>query len=139
MMRRNRKSKPLRERLLARIDKTPGFGPHGECWRWNGAHTKGRPVIGVTVNGKKKKLFVARVIYEETIGPIPRGKELDHTCRFKACANPYHLEPVTHMVNCQRWWQKTHCVKGHPRTPNNLQGRGCRTCNNERRRKVRAA
>src|SRR6185369_7202827 len=83
MMRRNRKSKPLRERLLARIDKTPGFGPHGECWRWNGAHTKGRPVIGVTVNGKKKKLFVARVIYEETIGPIPRGKELDHTCRFK--------------------------------------------------------
>lgn len=35
-------------------------------------------------------------------GPIPEGLEPDHLCRVKRCANPDHLELVTHQVNIQR-------------------------------------
>lgn len=47
-----------------------------------------------------------RWAYEEIIGPIPEGLEIDHLCRTPACVNPAHLEPVTRSVNMlrgQRW------------------------------------
>lgn len=33
---------------------------------------------------------------------VPYGKELDHVCRVRACVNPAHLEPVTHIENVRR-------------------------------------
>jgi hypothetical protein len=43
-----------------------------------------------------------RVTYKHFIAPIPEGLELDHRCRVRACANPWHTEPVTHAENMAR-------------------------------------
>lgn len=43
-----------------------------------------------------------RVTYSILCGPIPDGKILDHRCRVRRCANPFHAEPVTHSVNTRR-------------------------------------
>jgi hypothetical protein len=81
-----------------------------------------------------------RLVYEELVGPIPEGMELDHLCRNTSCVNPAHLEPVPHRVNVLRGVGptaenavKTECVNGHPLTGRNLcirkeGGRKCRTC-----------
>lgn len=41
-------------------------------------------------------------LYEQLIGPVPKGLELDHKCRNKLCCNPDHLELVTHRENTAR-------------------------------------
>jgi len=43
-----------------------------------------------------------RFAYEELVGPIPEGLDLDHLCRNKTCVNPAHLEPVTRAENVRR-------------------------------------
>ena len=78
------------------------------------------------------------------VGPIPDGCELDHLCRNRACCNPDHLEPVTHLENVRRGLKGlsvTHCPVGHPYydentyvnstgrlTPNKL----CKACRKQR-------
>lgn len=49
-----------------------------------------------------RRVMVHRVSYETFIGPIPKGLEIDHLCRVKVCANPEHLEAVTHQENVRR-------------------------------------
>jgi hypothetical protein len=42
-------------------------------------------------------------MYEQLVGPVPEGFELDHKCRNRNCVNVYeHLEVVTHQVNILR-------------------------------------
>jgi len=83
-------------------------------------------------------------------GPVPRGHVLDHPCGNKPCVNLDHLEPVTQSVNLQRASAlKTHCKRGHPRTPENTYirrdsppgttWRQCRACTREDQRVRRAA
>jgi hypothetical protein len=45
---------------------------------------------------------VHKLVYEHLRGPVPERLELDHLCRNRRCANPEHLEPVTHRVNTLR-------------------------------------
>jgi hypothetical protein len=40
-----------------------------------------------------------RIVYEDFVGPIPDGFEIDHICRVKACANFRHLRLVTRKQN----------------------------------------
>jgi hypothetical protein len=42
------------------------------------------------------------VAYEQTYGPVPAGRQLDHLCRQRACVNPAHVEPVTNAENGRR-------------------------------------
>ena len=75
------------------------------------------------------------VIYEQEVGPIPEGLEIDHLCMQKLCGNPDHLEAVPHRENCRRWGASiTHCPHGHEYTEENTyrQGnsRSCRMCRN---------
>lgn len=89
-----------------------------------------------------RKKFVHRVMYEEYIGDIPEGFQIDHLCRVRSCVNPEHLEAVTPRVNVLRSSgiaavnaRKTHCIRGHEFTPQNtyLYGkekskRACKAC-----------
>jgi hypothetical protein len=92
-------------------------------------------------NGRRVATKAAhRLFYEQLVGPIPDGLQLDHLCRVRHCVNPDHLEPVTQTANVLRGIGptavnagKTHCVHGHPFTPDNTyinkQGnRHCRAC-----------
>jgi hypothetical protein len=94
-------------------------------------------------------MYAQRVAYELEVGPIPKGKALDHLCHnadlsclggagclHRRCVNPRHLEPVTMRENTMRGrghGSETHCPSGHPYDDFNTYvyprgGRGCRVC-----------
>lgn len=110
-----------------------------DCWEWDGA--RNRHGYGVFSNRTLGRTFAAhRFAYEDRVGPIPDGLQLDHLCRNPPCVNPAHLEPVTGIENLRRgrslthMAERTHCKNGHEYTPENTyrppsyRGRMCRAC-----------
>lgn len=108
------------------------------CWVWHGAFSNKRNKWLYGLISVDRKLKMAhRVMYEQTVGPIPDGLQLDHLCRNTKCVNPAHLEPVTAKENIARsinfQASKTRCVKGHELVGPNLYvkpngNRECRIC-----------
>jgi hypothetical protein len=138
------------EVLFSKINKNgpipanrPDLGP---CWVWTSYVMKGnRHGYGRTRDFLGKNKYVHIIVYEEMIGSVPNGKQLDHLCRNRPCCNPTHVEPVTCRENLARGdsWKfqasKTHCPKGHPYDEKNTYvrkasgtratgGRGCLIC-----------
>lgn len=78
------------------------------CWIWTGrTDTKnqyGHVFIGSLADGTWRNGTVHRIAYEEMVGPIPEGLQLDHLCRVGTCWCPEHLEPVTPGENVRRYW-----------------------------------
>ncbi len=74
----------------------------------------------ITINGRTKQAHC--VVYEEFVGPIPEGLELDHKCRNRSCVNPRHLEPVNTRENLLRspltTIGRSVCKRGHPLVDN---------------------
>lgn len=112
------------------------------CWNYSPTH----PDTGYaqfTVGGTSRVL-AHRWSYEFFIGPIPKGLEIDHLCRNRACVNPWHLEPVTHEVNTKRGvGSSAVCVNGHPYDVSNTEvhtrgHRQCRTCRQNREQRARS-
>lgn len=111
----------------------------GGCWIFMG-HLNRQGYGQVTLSTEDGRALVHRVVYMRLVGPVPQGKELDHRCRVRACCNPAHLEPVTHLENVRRGdasavhrarhADASTCGKGHPRTPENIRitARGERRC-----------
>lgn len=100
------------------------------CWEWQ--LSRDRHGYGHT-SRNNVVMLAHRALYEEKVGPIPEGLEIDHLCRNPSCVNPEHLEPVTHAENVRRSWPatKAHCVNGHEYTPENTywrSGSGSRDC-----------
>lgn len=113
------------------------------CWLWIGYMNKqGYGSMCVNQKGKVTSLTVQRVSYTLFWGEIPRGLTVDHMCRNRGCANPYHLRAITNRQNvlagmCQAAQnaRKTHCKRGHALSGANVLlikngegGRACRTC-----------
>lgn len=137
-----RKRKPLKDRLMAKVQHDDGG-----CWLWQG-HVNNTGYAWINVDGKPR--LGHRVSYEIFVGPIPDGLSLDHLCRVPRCVNPAHLEPVTHAENMRRGnskfnkvWPKTtaaslaareaknalKCPNGHPREGNTVRTKeGWRQC-----------
>lgn len=62
-----------------------------DCWLWT------RPLSpdGYGAKYSEKKHWSAhRWMYDQEIGPIPRGHAVVHRCKVKHCVNPKHLEVV---------------------------------------------
>lgn len=120
-------------------------GAADACWPWTG-------VLSASGYGRLgKRGYPHRAMYERTVGSIPHGMELDHTCHtadtscpggiacpHRRCVNPAHLAPVTHVENTMRGRSfaarnasKTECANGHGFTPDNTLTRssdGARVC-----------
>lgn len=125
------------DRAMSRFIPEPNSG----CWLWDAA-VDNRGYGRISVNGKWRHAH--RYLYENIVGSVPSGLELDHKCMVHCCVNPEHLEPVTHQENIRRAGaagamgvrekRKTHCPRGHEysventyRTPR-VGYRQCRTC-----------
>src|SRR5262245_27251134 len=103
------------------------------CWEWLGPP---HPVTGyceMVIDGwrrRRKKSSPHRFAYHYFIGDLPDGLEPDHLCKNRMCASPFHLEAVTHQVNCERRsGDRQFCKRWHERTPENLNKQGgCKIC-----------
>lgn len=143
----------MNERLWRRVDKQalpPAHCPEmGSCWVWTGKVKNGYATIsiGSRSDGTRRTEYVHRLAYEELVGPITDGLELDHLCRVRLCVRPTHLEPVTHEENVLRGdsftavnARKTHCPQQHPYDEANTWisssgWRYCRACNRDKARR----
>jgi len=131
------------ERLLSRISIGEVFRG-SRCWIFTGAKTWGYGVI----KENRRQVRTHRLAYENLVGPIPDGLDIDHLCRVRACCNPEHLEPKTRRDNvlCGETVAaanaaKTHCPRGHALEGDNLRPdalragkRACLACSPERYR-----
>lgn len=126
-----------------------------ECWPWQGSVDK--KGYGYTQDGGKWRSAHRRV-YQHLIGPIPDGKELDHSCHtadcvlnrecpHRRCVNVYrHVRPIAHRENVLRSGgiaavaaRRTHCEKcDRELAGDNLLITSCgRTCAHCRRKQNR--
>jgi len=107
------------------------------CWQW--IRGKGKAGYGhFWLDGKTRDAHV--VSYNHYVGPVPKGKVLDHfKCDNRACCNYEHVKPVTKAANTMRGngvmavnARKTHCPKGHRLSGKNVRiadgRRHCRAC-----------
>lgn len=115
------------------------------CWFWLAA--KDGVGYGIsTANGKT--LRAHRVSWLIAYGELPKGKDLHHICENKDCVNPRHLTPLDHAYHLKLTEKnpttinskKTHCLRGHSLSGNNLVAnklkwgkRICKTCDRTRR------
>lgn len=122
-----RKRSNTHELFLSHVEMVTESG----CWLWTASMSK--TGYGVFWN-RGKHIRAHRYAYIVYRGEIPEGMSLDHLCRVRCCVNPWHLEPVTHLVNMQRGWManKPNCKMGHPLSGDNLlndkRQRTCRIC-----------
>lgn len=138
------------ERVIART------APEGDCLLWLGARNgKGYGTVGTgsRTDGTRRTVLAHKAVWEAVNGPVPAGMELDHTCRVRHCVRLEHLQPVTHLENCQRAdhsarvaaiRDRTHCKRGHEVNEANTRvrpngARACRVCLRDRARRERAA
>lgn len=77
-------------RFWGKVDKGEG------CWLWTGrtdASGYGR------LDRKGPNVYVHRVAWTLTNGPVPEGMDVLHTCDVRNCCNPAHLWLGTHEQN----------------------------------------
>jgi hypothetical protein len=125
----------LPQRYWDKISPEPTTG----CWLWTAFDQEGYGRFGWRGSVK----LAHRVAYEELVGPVPDGLQLDHLCRVRQCCNPLHLEAVPQHVNRERGNYRlggekagamkraiTHCPRGHEYAGDNLRvtKRGHRKC-----------
>ena len=118
----------------------------GQCLRWTGSTGGSKGRYGYFRPGTRvtdPKFLAHRWIYEQVIGPIPDGWNVDHVrergCQVgPLCVEPFHLEAVPPWLNAERTRLKTCRAGKHDLTdPANVrwdgQGRrrGCIVCQRE--------
>jgi hypothetical protein len=137
-----RKSKEYEQKILDNISVTTSG-----CWEWLGSYFR----TGYGRVSLRKHVTVAhRYFFERLCGPMPAKKELHHICENKKCCNPEHLLLVSSWQHKQlsprsiayKNRRKTHCVRGHELTLENIYqygaNRHCKECVKIREQQERA-
>lgn len=108
-----------------------------DCILYAGVKTHdGYGLVWIQENKKTVNLYLHRVMYENFVGPIPDGLQVDHLCSTPECINTDHLEPVTGRINTQRKYGIDLCKRGHSliddayewQTSDGVKHRCCRKC-----------
>lgn len=81
-------------RFLSKVSKSDG------CWMWTGGSrtAQGYPLFSVN----RRNVMAHRWAYEQYVGEISDGHQIDHLCRVIDCVRPDHLESVTQAENRRR-------------------------------------
>lgn len=74
--------------------------PTSGCWLYAGTRESRNGYGRVWWEGREQQVHI--LTYKFFRGLYAAGLILDHLCRVRACANPWHLEPVTHKTNTDR-------------------------------------
>ena len=140
---RSAHDKTPEQRFWVKVNKNGPLWNNTPCWLWLascGTHGYGQ----FKTKDRQSMHAAHRWAYQNIIGPIPLGTELDHLCQNRPCVNPLHLEPVSHAENTRRAHrQRTTCQRGHPLDgfrsagKNRAGSRYCKTCNAEQQRRRR--
>ncbi len=105
---RNRKRPTEDARFWAKVDKTPGHGPNGDCWIWTATTQRGG-YGSFRVGRKTRKAH--RIGFELQVGPVGDNDVL-HRCDNPPCVRGAHLFLGDDRVNT-----KDKMAKGRQRAP----------------------
>jgi hypothetical protein len=140
------------ERFWAKVNKDGPVPEHrpdlGPCWVWTGS-LNSDGYGNFWTEAQRSCVNAHGWAWQQAVGPVRDGLELDHLCRHPGCVRPAHLEPVSHQENVRRGAAgdarraQTHCIHGHPFDEANTYvtasgKRRCRMCERDRMRVKRA-
>lgn len=123
------------ERLMRHVEKTSRG-----CLMWKGGtDARGYGHFFILENGKRKIVYPCQWLYERTIGIVPPGEVLRHSCGQPSCINPAHRilvsrSQLAYMIDTppSANSRKTHCKRGHRFNEQNTYfhngHRNCRVC-----------
>lgn len=93
-------------RLIKRDCKVTPTG----CWEWQRGIRDGYPMIRLNINGNQKDAPVHRLSLEAKHGKRLGKQAAHHRCANTRCANPEHLQPVTHRENIAEMMQRNYYI-----------------------------
>jgi len=94
----------------ARVDKTPGQGPKGECWEWQGYRDEhGYGKIGFQNTTWRSHRLTWFYLFNEVPNVVC------HSCDNPPCCNPAHLSNGTHAQNSAEAWERNRISLGEAR------------------------
>lgn len=89
-------------RFWSKVDKSEGYGPWGDCWKWTGGLNNKQGGYGrVSIRRGKKQYPLAahKIAYVLAGNVIPEGLSVLHSCDIRNCVNPAHLSTGSRAAN----------------------------------------
>lgn len=104
------------ERFWSKVDKSPGLGPHGDCWEWTAGQKNKEGYGGFyikqidnTINCHK---FVFLVVHNFGLNDLDDGIVIRHKCNNPRCVRPERLLMGSHKDNSQDMVRAGNSLKG---------------------------